>query len=158
MIVPVTPGYEARVLHYLDAPELNELERITTVPADEVPPGAEAEDLWLELLIRKHEDQAIGSGTLAVQNGQTQVAINADSHWTVATRDVGRELYIGANRYLIAAITDATACGSDGPQRSLHQRQRGVWTAVDGPASNRPRHSPGGPGPARVAGLKQHGA
>lgn len=48
----------------------------------------------------------MGSGTLSVANGQTQVTINPDSTWTVAARDVGRELYIGGEQYKIASIGD----------------------------------------------------
>jgi hypothetical protein len=59
-------------------------------------------------LIHKKEDQAIGSGTLSVESGQEQVVINPDSNWKAGKRDVGRELYIGANRYLIVAVEDET--------------------------------------------------
>ncbi len=104
IIVPVTPGYEARVLRYLEANEENEHERIAASAVDEAPAGSEAEDLWMELLIHKHEEQALGSGTLSVQPGQVRVTINPDSNWRAAPRDVGREIFIGAKRYQIAAV------------------------------------------------------
>src|SRR5690606_5675254 len=83
VIVPVTPGYESKVLAYLD-PENNadELTRILTPPPDVAPSSNDNpfRDVWIELLQDRKADVARGSGTLAVQNGSVDVAINADSH------------------------------------------------------------------------------
>lgn len=110
VVVPVTPGYEARVLHYLDSVGKSELDRIiSSVPTepDDIPPGSNAEDLWLELLTNYKEDLALGHGTLAVEHGNDLVTINTDdteATWQVRERDLGRELYIGSYQYTIASL------------------------------------------------------
>ncbi len=110
VIVPVTPGYEERALFYLDSdPDPNkELQRISGPDPEQIPPaGSEAEDLWLELLVNKNENLALGSGTLSVQKSQALVTINEDSTWFTSDRDLGRELYIDGDSYTIASISTA---------------------------------------------------
>jgi hypothetical protein len=103
-IVPVTPGYEARILYYLEAdPTTDELTRLDGPPSDDVPIGSALEDLWLELLLDRKADIALGSGTLSVQTGQAFVTINGDSTWQASARDLGREVYVDGERYTIAA-------------------------------------------------------
>jgi hypothetical protein len=105
VIVPVTPGYEAKVLYYVEAdPSTSELERIKGPPSDEVPDGTNFENLWLELLIDRKADVALGSGTLKVTEDSDRVSINKDSNWIVTERDIGREIYVGGNVYTIKEI------------------------------------------------------
>lgn len=107
-IVPVAPGSEDRVLHYLESEE-PELERLDGPPNDQVvPPETSMPDLWLELLLEHRPDTALGSGTLTVRNGATNVEVNEDSDWQVGPRDLGRELFIDGERYTIAATGDDT--------------------------------------------------
>ena len=107
VIVAVTPGYEARVLSYLESdPEQDELARIQAPAGDEMPAGTSFEDLWLELLTDRKEDLGLGSGTLAVEHGERNARINDDSNWDASPRDLGRELYIGGERYVVAAVND----------------------------------------------------
>jgi hypothetical protein len=111
VIVPITPGYEERALFYLDSnPDPDkELQRISGPPdPKQIPPAdSEAEDLWLELLVSKNEELALGSGTLRVQKNQTLVTINEDSTWLTSDRDLGREIYIDGDSYTVASISTA---------------------------------------------------
>ena len=110
VVVPVTPGYETRVMNYLDLKGKSELERITSpVPTevDGITTDSDAEDLWLELLTNFKEDLAIGQGTLAVERGNNLVKINTDNTeyaWQVRDRDLGRELYINGYQFTVASL------------------------------------------------------
>ena len=67
VVVPITPGYEDRVLQYLESdPALPDGERIPP-PADEPPANTEFPDLWLELLLNRKEELALGDGTRATR-------------------------------------------------------------------------------------------
>lgn len=115
-VLPVTPGYEARVLHYLEAdPTVDELTRLQGPETEEVPPDSALEDLWLELLLDRKADTSLGSGTLSVQNGQRAVTINGDSTWAAGGRDLGREVYLDGERYTIAAVSGSAAFDLDEP-------------------------------------------
>lgn len=110
-IVPVTPGFEERVLYYLDAaPGLDELSKLDGPPAialqadGEIPIDTAFADLWLELLLEHKPDIARGSGTLAVQKGATTATINADSDWRASETDLGRELYLAGEQYTIKRV------------------------------------------------------
>lgn len=114
MIVPVTPGYEARMLYYLANPGLPEDERISDAlpqePVDPPPPSVADtvyDTLWLELALAKNTDLALGSGALNVTQGSRQVAI-IDSRWEASTRDLGRELYIQGDRYEVSTVIDVS--------------------------------------------------
>lgn len=103
VIVPVTPGYEDRVLGYLDSdPTLSDLQRIPPPKADP-PEDTEFPDLWLELLLNRNDDLALGDGTLSVVHDSVQVSISV-GRWRVADRDIGRELHIGGSRYEVAGF------------------------------------------------------
>lgn len=116
VIVPVTPGYEERVLHYLDSdPARPELERIGRPAPGEIPEDSEAEDLWLELMVEKNAELARGSGTLSVTNGSDTVQINADSQWDATARDLGRELYIDGVAYSVKEIAAPRTIALDRP-------------------------------------------
>ena len=123
VIVPATPGYEARILSYLESdPDEDELIRISEPVPDEPPPGSEFEDLWLELLVLRNEQLALGSGTLTVANGSPNVTINDDSSWLASERDLGRELYLAGERYVVeevgadrATVLDRPYTGPDDP-------------------------------------------
>jgi len=122
VIVPVTPGFEDKVAWFLDPSNAasSELERILTPPptADPSKPNDAFHDLWVGLLTEHKPDVARGSGTLNVTNGDEKVHINKqpnpDSQWRVSEqRDLGRELYIGGDRYEAAAVTDDTTFNLD---------------------------------------------
>jgi hypothetical protein len=116
VIVPATPGYEARLLAYLESdPDLDELERISQPVPDQPPPGSEFEDLWLELLVLRNERLALGSGTLSVIGGSPDVTINDDSSWLASDRDLGRELYLLGERYVVEAVDGERALVLDRP-------------------------------------------
>jgi hypothetical protein len=103
VIVPVTPGFEDRVLQYLESdPTLTDAERIPA-PADEAPADTSFPDLWLELLLNRNEELALGAGTLLVTNGSDQAAVS-DGPWRLSERDRGRELHIGGGRYEVADL------------------------------------------------------
>lgn len=113
VIVPVTPGYEDRVLQFLESdPSLPEAERIPP-PTDEMPPGTQFPDLWLELLLNCREELALGDGTLAVTHGSAEATLNG-SQWQPNGRDVGRELFIAGATYEVAA-SDAGTLTLDRP-------------------------------------------
>jgi hypothetical protein len=103
-IVPVTPGYEERVVHYLETVG-GELSRLGPPPDDYAPQDPALQDLWLELLIDRRPELGLGSGTLRVQQNVDTVTINADSNWHATDRDLGRELYIDGDLYAVAAVT-----------------------------------------------------
>jgi hypothetical protein len=103
-VVPVTPGYENQVIHYLEG-EGREIDRLGPPPNNYEPTDPTLKDLWLELLLDRRPELAIGSGTLAVQNGMAAVTINPDSNWKATERDRGRELYIDGDVYAIVDIT-----------------------------------------------------
>jgi len=122
VIVPVTPGFEDKVAWYLDPSNkaVGELKRILTPPPTAQPDanGDPFHDLWVELLTELKPDVARGSGTLKVTKGDAKVQINQqpnpDSQWRVSEqRDLGRELYIGGDRYEVAAVTDDTTFNLD---------------------------------------------
>ncbi|MBK8901305.1 MAG: hypothetical protein IPM53_08985 [Anaerolineaceae bacterium] len=115
VIVPVTPNYEARVLHYLESNEDNEYKKILGPEAIEAPADSDVEDLWLELLIQKNEELALGSGTLSVKKNKEEVEINPDSDWLASDRDLGRELYIDGGTYRITAVLDDRHFSLEGP-------------------------------------------
>lgn len=107
VIVPVTPGFEAKVLAYLESdPNDDELTRISALPPISAPPDSPFESVWAEILTDRKADVALGSGTLEVENGNTLVHINTDSHWSVADRDIGRELYISGERFVVGSFVD----------------------------------------------------
>ena len=119
-IVPVTPGYEEKVLAFLDpsAAGTSELDRILAPPATTPPASSNSgfRDVWIELLTEYKPDLARGSGTLAVENGSADARINDDSNWRASeVRDVGRELYIAGERYEIAEVVNDRAIRMDRP-------------------------------------------
>lgn len=117
-IVPVTPGYESKVLAYLDpSSTADELTRLLTPPPD-TPPGSDDDpfrDTWIELLQERKTDVARGSGTLTVQNGSDEVAINDDSNWTASDADLDRELYIAGELYTVVDAPDTRTVRIDRP-------------------------------------------
>jgi len=110
VIVPVTPGYEDRVLNYIESTDSNELEKIKK-PAQK-PEVSYYEDLWLELLLNKNEELAHGIGSLSVEKGNSLVKVNVvldengNPLWRLSDRDIGRELFISGDRYFIGSIVD----------------------------------------------------
>lgn len=120
VIVPVIPGYEDKVLAFLDPPQAgtSELDRILAQPPTAPPASNNSafRDVWIELLTEYKPELARGSGTLAVVNGSADVRINDDSNWQAsAPRDVGREIYIAGERYEIAAVASEDAIQLDRP-------------------------------------------
>jgi hypothetical protein len=120
VIVPVVPGYEDKVLAFLDPSQAgaSELDRILAQPPPAPPASNNSafRDVWIELLTEHKPDLAHGSGTLAVVNGSADVRINDDSNWRAsAPRDVGREIYIAGERYEIAAVVSEDTIQLDRP-------------------------------------------
>lgn len=116
VIVPVTPGYEERVLNYLDSdPTKPELERITSPAPGEIPPDSQNPQLWLDLIVEKNAELALGSGTLSVTKNDDRITINADSRWVPTERDEGRDLYVGGERYQVVEPADAAGIRVDRP-------------------------------------------
>jgi hypothetical protein len=108
VIVPVTPGYEDKVMSFLDpASEEDELGRILGPVREEAPQAGESpfRDIWLELLNAHKPDMARGSGTLKLTQGSDQAAINADSNWRASDRDKGREIVIDGEVYRVAEVS-----------------------------------------------------
>ena len=112
VIVPITPGHEEQFLRYRDqSTDLDEIDRIrATVLSEnteqEFTVDTEFEDLWLELLLNKKEELARGSGTLSLTKNSNEVTINmeGDHGWELTYRDIGREVYILGNTYVIEKI------------------------------------------------------
>ena len=108
VIVPVTPGYEDKVMSFLDpASEEDELGRILGPVREEAPQAGESpfRDIWIELLNAHKPDMARGSGTLKLTQGSDQAAINADSNWRASDRDKGREIVIDGEVYRVAEVS-----------------------------------------------------
>lgn len=109
VIVPVTPGYEDKVMSFLDPEsEEDELGRILA-PARENPPQpgeSPFRDIWVELLTEHKPDMSRGSGTLALTKGSVQATINDDSNWRASDRDKGREIVVNGEVYSIAEVAD----------------------------------------------------
>ena len=112
VLVPVTPGFELKILNYLESalPEKEkvlwepDLDQIDTDPSSLVPFSATEPELWMEMLIQKKRDLAYGTGSLTVKKGSNIVDINADSNWNVGAIDENREIYIKGVQYLINII------------------------------------------------------
>jgi len=85
-----------------------ELERITSPAPGEIPSDSQNPQLWLDLIVEKNAELALGSGTLSVTNGSDLITINIDSRWVPGDRDNGRDLYIGGERYQVAETLPAT--------------------------------------------------
>lgn len=109
LIVPITPGYEERVLYYLESdPTINEVDRLDGPPGGSMPADTGFADLWLELLVDRRPEVAVGSGTLSVTNGDNVVRINTDSNWRADQgHDLGRELFVDGDQYVIARVPNA---------------------------------------------------
>jgi hypothetical protein len=108
VVVPIMPGFEARVLQYLDT-DPNEPDEVR-IPIEEdigVEPPASAETLWEELRTDRDAETARGNGLLVVQDGSSQVSILNDS-WHVEATDIGREIFVKGNQYQITDV-DAVA-------------------------------------------------
>jgi hypothetical protein len=115
VIVPVTPGFEGKVAWFLDPHNADtpELDRILAPPPKTAPASTSDpfRDLWIELLTEHKPDMARGSGTLKLEHGSTQVQVNLQeepqSQWRLRDpRDLARELWIGGDRYEVAAVVD----------------------------------------------------
>lgn len=145
VIVPVTPGYEERILHYLDTPGGEEMERITWQPPlpdestyeDHV---SEAEDIWIELLMNKNKDVQLGTGTLNVKKENDIVTINSDSQWYPDVRDIGRELYITCDTYavteIICSTVDKREIRLERPYEGLYDNPKAKYAAGSVPIGN----------------------
>jgi hypothetical protein len=109
VIVPVTPGYEDKVMSFLDPEsEEDELGRILG-PTRETPPQpgqSPFRDIWVELLTEYKPDMSRGSGTLALTKDSDQAAINDDSNWRTSDRDKGREIVVDGDVYAVVEVID----------------------------------------------------
>jgi len=117
LIVPVTPGFEAKVLAYLDdASGADELTRLLTrTPSTPPNAGGIFDDVWVELLIDRGKDVARGSGTVKVKGGSTGLTINSDSRWDADSDDVGREVFLHGDVYIIEEVVTAKSVTLDRP-------------------------------------------
>ncbi|MDR6687895.1 hypothetical protein J2Y41_003471 [Arthrobacter sp. 1088] len=152
-IVPVTAGQEARVLAYLESdtslPEWGsdlaiedwdpahpsqripptKLDTNTIAPGDRLFP-----DLWLEIIDEYKRDVLRGSGKAEVTQGNAQVRL-LESVSLLDKRDVGREIYIDADRYQIESVQSGTKLTLDRP----YQGASGQRVYATGPV---PRGAP----------------
>lgn len=117
VIVPVTPGYERRLLCYLNfhETELAKLIHGMDIPCPDDPmlDGEDTAtpdfyDVGLDILTERHGDLVRGTGSLSVVQGETEVTINPDSLWAANEQDVGRELQIAGVDYEISQVTSET--------------------------------------------------
>jgi hypothetical protein len=124
VIVPVTPGYERRLLCYLNFDKTELADRIPgmDVPCPEYPMTDDTDaatpdfhDVGLDILTERHNDLIRGSGTLNVVQGNAQVTINDDSLWAAGLEDVGRELQIDGADYEIIDAPSPTTLVLDRP-------------------------------------------
>lgn len=118
VIVPVTPGYEDKVMSFLDPEvETDELGRILGPPRQAPPqPGQGVfRDLWVELLTEHKPDMARGSGTLTLIKASDTVAINDDGNWLASDRDKGREIVVDGDVYSVAEVTGERSIRLDRP-------------------------------------------
>ena len=115
VLVPVIPGFEERVLHYLTSAGA-EVDKVSWLPdgaSVTVPATSAFEDVWAELMVQYHSDRSLGSGTLSVLTGEAQVTVNDDSLWIPDTRDLGREVFVDGIRYTIVEVLPDRACRLD---------------------------------------------
>jgi hypothetical protein len=118
VIVPVTPGFDQRVLCLIGQAPIAAAAAGSSTPLDlpcdplAVDPidGSDQTgagvflDLAIDILTDRHDDLVRGSGTLAVQTGSDAVTISEDSRWLVGSRDLGRELFIDGDVYSVGAL------------------------------------------------------
>jgi hypothetical protein len=104
LLVTVSPGFERRVVAYMQGAGLADLGS----EPEELPNVDEATEdtlnLWIELLRARKPGVVLGSGTLSVVNDEEQLDINDDSLWAPGEVDVGRTLYIGLGEYTITGV------------------------------------------------------
>lgn len=118
VIVPVTPGYEDKVMSFLDPEgEPDELGRILGPTREDPPQPGESgfRDLWVELLTEHKPDMARGSGTLKLAKGSDAVTINDDGNWLASDRDKGREIVIDGEVYVVADVIGDRSIRLDRP-------------------------------------------
>jgi hypothetical protein len=119
VIIPVTPGFDQRVLCFIGqaptAAATGGSSTVVDVPCDPLAidttdagqPGSEAFlSLAIDILTERHDDLVRGSGMLAVQNNLALVTISEDSRWLVGPRDLGRELFIAGDVYSVASLVN----------------------------------------------------
>lgn len=118
VVVPVTPGFEDKVMSFLDPEsEVDELGRILGPVREDAPQPGESPfgDLWVELLTEHKPDMARGSGTLKLIEGSNQATINDDGNWIASDRDEGREIVIDGEVYTVAAVSGERSVVLDRP-------------------------------------------
>jgi hypothetical protein len=124
VIVPVTPGYERRLLCYLNFDDSVVADQIPGMdvpcPTDPITDDTDAatpdfHDIGLDILTQRHGDLVRGSGTLNVIQGNPQITINDDSLWAAGLEDVGRELQIDGADYEIINAPSPTTLVLDRP-------------------------------------------
>ena len=103
VIVSIKPGFEEKVLHYLES-EGEEIDRINW-NSGEADPNSPNYELWSEILTDRRNDIIIGNTTLKVEQDSNQTLINGES-WKISRRDIKRELYIEGDLYTIIAINE----------------------------------------------------
>lgn len=103
VIVSIKPGFEERVLHYLES-EGEEIERINW-SGEEADVNSPNYELWAEILTDRRKDIIVGNTTLRVEQDNDQVRVNGES-WRVDRRDVNRELFIEGDLYTIKEINE----------------------------------------------------
>ena len=124
VIVPVTPGYERRLLCYLNFQDSELATQIpgmdTPCPGDPLEPGHDTAtpdfyDVGLDILTERHGELILGTGSLSIVHGETQITINPDSLWIADGRDIGRELQIAGIDYEINDVASETTLILDRP-------------------------------------------
>ncbi|MFK7786819.1 MAG: hypothetical protein AB8B56_16990 [Crocinitomicaceae bacterium] len=105
VVVTLKPGYEDKVLHYLESEAENEHLRINGSNGH-FDGNSSNYKLWSEILTSRREELIIGDTTLKVENGISNVQINGDN-WKITNRDRTRNLYIEGEQYTIKAVSEA---------------------------------------------------
>jgi hypothetical protein len=108
VLVAVTPGYESRVVNFLESnqPEANRV--VWSPPNGYVPTDSDLSAAWQEIIKARDEDLVTGVGALKVANGSpnaTSVQANDGSGpWNLSSSDVGRDIIIAGEHHRILSV------------------------------------------------------
>jgi hypothetical protein len=111
VLVSITPGYEGKVINFLES-QAAEADRVDFEPDDNyAPTDIDLSAAWQELVRAKDSDLVVGVGSLNVKRQDATVTVNpgTTSSWTPAEIDVGRALVIEGAPYKITSVDIANS-------------------------------------------------